>query len=159
MLERTRFDALESICRVVRRLSEQEHNRRQMLPFRKRVFMGPIRIPYFESVKIAYSESAALRDYLDCSVDEIDKDLNTLWPLTYKIIYDTEMIKAEKRWKQVSERKMTSEDKDSWLTWFIDRYGIAGLTPGEEAEQQRQLNKQQLNNQNNATDGQKQGLV
>ena len=71
----TLISAFESICKVIKTSGEN----------------NPIN--YYETVSMAYLESDELREYLAPDVTDIkqvDKNLKTLWPFTYRIVNESQ---------------------------------------------------------------------
>lgn len=70
----TLANAFESICRVIKRSSRNNS------------------VNYYEVVRMAYSESEELREYLGpdvTDIKQIDKNLKALWPFTYRIVNES----------------------------------------------------------------------
>jgi hypothetical protein len=93
-------------------------------------------LDYYEGVRRAYSESVDLRNYLDCSVEAIDKDLKTLFPLTYRLIHELQIGRAHSKGiLQILDVDLSGNPKsdDLMLRWVI-----GASTPLELIEQERQ---------------------
>ena len=66
-------------------------------------------IDYYDAVRIAYQNNEDLREYLNCNLEDINKDLKILWKFTYQILY------FEKR------ARVVNKDIDNLLVSWIDK--------------------------------------
>jgi hypothetical protein len=43
-------------------------------------------VNYYDAIRIAYQNSEDVREYLRCSIEDINKDLQIIWKFTYRIL-------------------------------------------------------------------------
>jgi hypothetical protein len=97
----TESNAYEAICQVIKEKTSSsssssfllcDNNNRSL--DNKQTGNGLVVIDYYDAVRIAYQNSVDVREYLNCVLEDINKDLKIIWKFTYRILNFEHRIKV-----------------------------------------------------------------
>jgi hypothetical protein len=94
----TEHKAYEAICQIIKEKTTSSssflsHNNNPSTDD-KETGNGIVGIDYYDAVRIAYQNSEDVREYLNCTLEDINKDLKIIWKFTYRMLYFEKRIKV-----------------------------------------------------------------
>src|SRR5438874_1217352 len=90
----TESNAYEAICQIIKEktssvnsfLLQKNNNNDNSSIDDKETGNRIVVIDYYDAIRIAYQNNEDLREYLNCTLEDINKDLKILWKFTYRIL-------------------------------------------------------------------------
>jgi hypothetical protein len=81
----TIYNAYEAICQIIKEKTFLLRNQGTQ-EYRT--------VNYYDAIRIAYQNNEDVREYLRCSIEDINKDLQILWKFTYRILNFEHRVKV-----------------------------------------------------------------